>query len=127
MTNNQAWENCKYHIGDLDINLEEISKTNNTVKLLSAIFKESDEARLLRINGVNQEYNCKNSEIIKLQIYPKNGMSKEKQGDYDIVAKLFHLDISNDERDLFGEDRDCLDNIIDYGLRMCKHCKFYER
>lgn len=127
MTEQQSWEGCKYHLGNLERNLEKIAKTNPQVKLMRAIIPKTDEEKLFEKEGVNQWYYCTNPELIELGVYKRDGVPKKKEG-YIPVAQLFHLNISDDSSlDWFSNDRHYLELAIRDGLRMCVHCKFYEK
>ena len=126
MTEQQSWKSCKYHLGNLEINIDEIAKTNAQVGLLRAIMPESDEDKLFRTAGINRRYYCTNPGLIKLEVYGRDGLPKKKNG-YIPVAQLFHLDIPDDSSiDWFGNDRYYLELAICNGLRMCSHCRFYK-
>lgn len=126
MTEQQSWESCKHHLGDLEKNIDEIAKTNIKVKLMRAIIPETDEDKLFIKEGINRWYYCTSPELIELGTYRRDGVPKKKEG-YIPVAQLFHLDISDDQSlDWFGSDRHYLELAISDGLKMCSHCKFYE-
>jgi len=126
MLERQSWKSCRYHLGDLEINLDSIAKTRYEIKLIRAIFPETKCDELFRKEGINQRYYCTNSKLIELNVYRRDGIPKKKEG-FIRVAQLFHLDISDDPSlDWFGNDRRYLKIAIEDGLRMCTHCRFYE-
>jgi hypothetical protein len=125
MPEQQSWESCKYHLGNLDIDLEDIARTDTRVKLWLAIFPRTALDELFRKEGINQQYYCTNSELVKLQAYWLDELIIKKK-EYIPVARLFSLDISTGPGlDWFGSDRRDLERAIKDGLRMCAHCKFY--
>jgi hypothetical protein len=121
----QSWESCRYHLGNLDINLEEIAKTNSTVRLWLAVIPMEKTSGLFSKEGVNETYYCTNKKLVELRTYSTDELAS-KNNSYTPVARLFRADVSDGQVDWFGEDRNSLENAIKKGLRMCGHCKFYK-
>jgi hypothetical protein len=127
MAEKQSWENCKYHLGNLERDIESITKTNPQARLMRAIIPETEENKLFKKEGVNQWYYCTYSKLIELGVYRRDGIPNKKKR-YIPVAQLFHLNILEDSSlDWFGSDRHHLESTIEHGLRMCAHCKFYKK
>ncbi|MCP3682899.1 MAG: hypothetical protein GY861_09435 [bacterium] len=126
MTEEQSWDTCKHHLGDLDIDLDAIAKAKNEVSLMRKIFPESERDAIFREECINQWHYCTHPELIASNAYLGDGIPNE-QGGYTPVALLFVLGLIDDpSHDWLGEDKFHLDNAIKQGLAMCTHCKYHE-
>jgi hypothetical protein len=118
----QNWETCKFSVGNLEF-------LNNENKLLRVIYPKKDWQIILKEIGINYDYYCSSSKLMRLNLYMPEGLSKKSKG-YRSVAHLFSLYLEEDWNrgsDLLDGDRSQLKILIKNGLKMCGHCRFYEQ
>ncbi len=130
----QFWETCKYRFGNLDIDVAKAEKANPDWALWRKIRGEEETAasRFLKENDINECYYCQCPEMVDLGrrgFYFKDGVINN-EGKFVPSIKLFTLDLSDYIEGPVGpeplEDAGYLERIINMGLRMCAHCRFYQ-
>lgn len=128
----QSWETCRHSLGNLDLNLEEIAKTNPELRLLMTFQQpETEYERAFRKEGTHSFYFCTSEEMVEVckknGAYMLDGMLR-LSGKWQPVIMLGNIN-PNEELggsvDLLGEER-WIDVMVRNRVRMCTHCKFYE-
>lgn len=128
----QCWETCRHSLGNLDLDLEEIAKTNPELRLLMTFQPpETEYERIFREEGIHSFYFCISQEMVEMckdnKAYMLDGMARLNGGWHPLVilGSINPNEELGQPLDILEEER-WIDVMVRNRVRMCTHCKFFK-